>query len=163
MSKKTGDWKLNLSFNNVLTCVAYVLIGVFLMALNGRETLGLLMTFIGLIFVSFGVVDVLKNDLYSKGLSESVVGIAVIVMGWLIAEIVMLVFGIVLLVKSGLEILEKWNRGLESLIAPVATAVVGVLCIVARWALIEAMCITSGVIFIIGAGFVLFGKSSKKK
>ncbi len=163
MAKKIGDWKLNLSFNNVLTCVAYALTGVFLMVLNGKETVGLLMTFIGLIFVAFGVIDVLKNELYSKGLLESVVGIAVIVMGWLVAEIVMLVLGIVLIVKSGSEILEKWDRGIESLLPPIITAVTGVLFIIAKWALIEAMCITAGVVFIINAGFVLFGKSSKKK
>ncbi len=159
MAKKS---KLDLSLNNLLTCIVYAVIGLLLVILKGGS-LGILMTVVGALLIVLGIVDILqrKDDLI-KGVVEIVAGILVIVLGWTIAAWVLLIFGIVLIVKG---VMEAWNSrkdGFKALIAPLVTIVIGVLLVVAKWALMDILCIVAGVIFLINAVLTLFGKSLTK-
>ncbi len=158
MSKK---WKLNLSLNNVLTCAVYAIIGLLLVILRGGS-LGILMTVVGALLIVLGIMDVIKGKEMVKGIIEAGLGIAIIVLGWLIADIVLLVFGIVLIVKGAMEIWGNRNKGIDSLISPIVTVVIGILLVVAKWALMDILCIVAGIIFLINAVLALFGKSLKK-
>ncbi len=152
--------KLDLSLNNVINCAVYAIIGLLLLILQGGS-LDILMTVVGVLFVVLGVMDIVKNQV-TKGIVEAVIGIAIIVCGWLIADIVLLIFGIVLIVKGAMEIIKNFKSGINALISPIVTVVIGVLLVVAKWALMDVLCIIAGVVFLINAALTLFGQSLAK-
>ncbi len=160
-SKKTAKWQLQLTTNNLLTCALYAVIGILLIVLKGGS-LSILMTIVGALFIVVGIIDALQNKGLVKGVAEMVVGVLIIVFGWLIADIVLLVFGIVLIVKGVMETLQRCKQGWQALLSPIATIVVGILLVVAKWALMDVMCIVAGILFLIDAVLALFGKKLKK-
>ena len=153
--------KLNISNNNILTCALYAIIGLLLIILQGGS-LGILMTVIGVLLIVIGVVDIVNNKNLTKGLIEAGIGIAIIVCGWLIADIVLLVFGILLIVKGAIDLFQNHKNGTMPIVSAVATIVIGILLVVAKWALLDVICIIAGVIFIVNAVLVLFGKKLTK-
>ena len=153
--------KMDLSTNNILTCAFYAIIGLLLIILQGGS-LGILMTIIGVLLIVMGVVEIINNKNLTKGLIELAIGIAIIVCGWLIADIVLLVFGVLLIVMGAMELFNNYKKGFEALISPIITIIVGILLVVAKWALMDVMCIIAGVIFLINAVLVLFGKKLTK-
>lgn len=160
--KKThSQWKLQLTTNNVLTCLFYAVIGLLLVIMKGGS-LNILMTIVGILFIGIGVIDAIQNKDLVKGIVEMVLGIAIIVFGWLIADIVLLVFGVLLIVKGVMELLNTYKRGVAAVLSPLATIVIGILLVVAKWALMDVMCIIAGVIFLINAALALFGRKLKK-
>lgn len=153
--------KLKLSTNNILTCIVYAVIGALLLILKGGS-LGILMTVVGALLLVLGLVDVFKNKDLMKGLIEGLVGVAIIVCGWLIADLVLLILGIFLIVKGLMEIFKGRKSGFMALLSPIMTVVIGILLVVSKWALLDVMCMIAGVIFIINAVLALFGKKLGK-
>ena len=78
--------------------------------------------------------------------------------GWLIAEIVLLIFGILLVIKGVTELIKVYKNGFMAMLPSIVTIVIGALLIIAKFALIDVMCIIAGVIFIVNAVLMLFGK-----
>ena len=153
--------KIDLSLNNLLTCAFYAIIGLFLVIMKAGS-LGILMTVVGALFIILGVVDILNKKDLVKALVEIVIGIAIIVCGWLIADIVLLVFGIFLIVRGSIDVWNKCKAGFETLLSPIVCIVIGILLVVAKWALMDTMCLIAGIIFLVNAILVLFGKSLAK-
>lgn len=160
MSK--SNFKLDLSLENVLTCVFYAVIGILLCVMKANS-LEILMTIIGAIFIVMGVVDLVTTKDYVKGGVEIGIGVIIIVFAWIITWIVLVIFGALLAVKGIIDIVNNYKSGIKALIAPIVTVVIGVLLIIATWALTDVFCIIAGIIFIINAILVLFGKSLIKK
>ena len=154
--------KMELSTNNILTCAVYAIIGLLLIILKGGS-LGILMTIVGALLVVLGVVDIIKTKDMTKGMIEVVAGVAIIVCGWLIADIVLLILGILLIVKGAMEVFNNFKNGIMAIVSPVVTIVIGILLVIAKWTLIDVFCMIIGVIFLINAVLVLFGKSLVKK
>ena len=154
--------KMELSTNNILTCAVYAIIGLLLIILKGGS-LGILMTIVGALLVVLGVVDIIKTKDMTKGIIEVVAGVAIIVCGWLIADIVLLILGILLIVKGAMEVFNNFKNGIMAIVSPVVTIVIGILLVIAKWTLLDVFCIIIGVIFLINAVLVLFGKSLVKK
>lgn len=152
--------KLNLSKNNVITCILYAVIGLLLIILQG-SSLGILMTLIGALLIVMGIVDIVNKDT-NKGVIEAIVGVAIIVCGWLVADIVLLIFGIVLIVKGVMELIENFKNGFMAMLSPIVIIVIGVLLVIAKWTLLDVFCIVAGVIFLINAVLALFGKTLVK-
>lgn len=160
-TKKSATWTLQLTKNNVLTCLLYAVIGLLLIIMKGGS-LNVLMTIVGVLFIAVGIVDAIQNKDLVKGLAEIVIGVLVIVFGWLVADIVLLVFGVLLVVKGAAELLQTYKGGLSAILSPLVTIIVGILLIVAKWALMDVMCIIAGIVFLIDAALALFGKKLKK-
>lgn len=158
---KMAKTKMDLSTNNILTCLFYAVIGLLLIILQGGS-LGILMTIIGVLLIVLGIVDIINNKDLTKGLIELGIGIAIIVCGWLIADIVLLVFGVLLIVMGAMDLFKNFGKGFAALLSPIVTIVIGILLVVAKWALMDVMCIIAGVIFLINAVLVLFGKKLTK-
>ena len=154
--------KLKLNAQNILTCLVYAVIGALLCILKGGS-LNILMTVVGALLVVLGLVDVFKNKELVKGLVEALLGVAIIVCGWLVADIVLLVLGVVLIIKGAMEIIKNRKAGFVANLSSIMLLVIGVLLVIAKWALLDVMCIIAGVIFIINAVLALFGKSLAKK
>ena len=153
--------KLDLSANNIITCAVYAIIGLLLVILQGGS-LGILMTVVGVLLIVLGVLDIVKNKDTTKGLIELIIGIAIIVCGWLIAEVVLLILGICLIAMGAMELIKNLKNGFPAILSPIITIVIGVLLVIAKWALLDIFCIIAGVIFLINAVLILFGKSLVK-
>lgn len=156
------NYKLDLSANNIVTCAVYAVIGLLLIILQGGS-LGILMTIIGVLLIALGIVDIIKGKDLFKGIVELAIGIAIIVLGWIITDIVLLIFGILLIVKGALEMIKVAKDGFSAMISPIVTVVIGVLLVVAKWALLDVFCIIAGVVFLINAVLTLFGESLIKR
>lgn len=152
MAKK----KVVLVPGNLVTCALYAVIGLLLIILKAGS-LNILMTIIGALFIVYGIFEILKKNLI-QGVVMAVIGAVIIICGWTIAEIVLLIFGILLAVYGVLGIVKNIKAGFPALLSPIVTVVIGVLLIVAKWALMDVMCIIAGVVFLINAVLALFGK-----
>ena len=121
--------KLNLTTNNVITCILYLVIGILLCALR-TGLLNILMTVIGILFIAYGVYDVIKNrDNIAKGIIEITIGVVILVLGWTIGTIVLLVFGILITLKGVLDLINniKEKKGTIDMINAIVTIVVGII------------------------------------
>lgn len=159
---KSKKAKLKLNSSNILTCLVYAVIGVLLCVLQGGS-LNILMTVVGALLFVLGLVDMIKNKETVKGIIEMLLGVAIIVCGWLVAGIVLLVLGVVLIVKGVMEIIKNRKAGFVANLSSIMLLVIGVLLVISKWALLDVMCIIAGVIFIINAVLALFGKTTFKK
>ncbi len=159
MSKKP-KLKLELTLKNIITCAVYAIIGILFIVLKGGS-LGVIMTIIGGLLVVLGIMDIFKEGLL-KGLIEAAIGIGIIVCGWLIADIVLLILGIALIVKGGMDFWENRKGGAQALLSPCATIIIGILLLFAKGTFINICCIIVGIIFVLNAVLALCGTSLKK-
>ena len=157
MAKK----KVSFSTNNVVNAIIYGVIGLLLIILKAGS-LNILMTAIGVLFIALGVMDIVKAKDLTKGIIECALGVVVIVCGWLIADIVLLILGIVLIVKSVMEIAKTYKKGFKANLPSIVTLVIGIVLVVAKWALMDVMCVIAGVIFLVDAILMLMGKELLK-
>lgn len=152
--------KLNLTTNNIITCILYLVIGILLCALR-MGMLNILMTVIGVLFVAYGIYDIIKNrNNLIKGIIEIAIGVVILVLGWTIGAIVLLVFGVLIAVKGVLDLISniKNKKGTMDLITAIVTIVIGIVLCVAPFAIGDIICIVVGVIFIINGILALFGQ-----
>lgn len=154
--------KLNLSTENIVNALVYAVIGILLIVLQGGS-LNILMTIVAVLLVVLGVIDIVKGKELTKGLIEIGAGIAIGVLGWLIADIVLLVLGIVLIVKGVMEAIKIYKKGFMALLPSLVTIVIGILLVIAKWALLDTVCLIAGIVFVINAVLILFGKPIIKK
>ncbi len=149
--------------NNIVTCVLYLVIGILLCVLR-MGSLNIMMTILGVLFVAYGIYDLIKNkDNLIKAIVEIAIGVAILVLGWTVGTIVLLIFGILIAVKGALDVWNniKGKKGMIDLISAIVTVVIGVVLCIAPYAIGDIICIVVGVIFIINGVLALFGKSIK--
>ena len=120
MTKKTNS--------ELFSSVLYIIVGALLVIFRS-QTLGWAMTIAGAFFVISGVLDLIKKN-WTGGAVSVVIGVAILVLGWLAAKIVLLVLGILIALKGLITLIEllkgkKWN--LAELIYPILSVVVGLM------------------------------------
>ncbi len=152
--------KVNLKNDKLINCIAYAIIGILLVILKSGS-LGILMTLIGILLIAMGVLDIMNSKDKTPGIIELVIGLAIIICGWTIADIVLLIFGILLIIKGAIELSRTYKLGINYMLSPIATIVIGVILVIARWALIDVFCVIAGIIFIVNAVLILIGKTAK--
>ena len=121
MAKKKTNSEL---FSSLL----YIIIGLLLVIFRS-QTLGWAMTIAGVIFVVAGVLELLKKN-WTGGAVSLIIGIAILVLGWVAAQIVLLVLGILIAVKGIvvlIDVLKKKKKNALDIVFPVLTIVVGVM------------------------------------
>ena len=150
-----GKRKLNLTTENLINCAIYGVIGLLLIILR-THSLDIAMTVVGALFVGLGIIDIIKNNEQTKGIVEIVLGAIIIVCGWVITGIVLLVFGVLLVIKGGVELYNNLHNGIAPLLSPIATLLIGVLLVIAKWVVLDLFFIIIGAIFIVNAVLVLF-------
>lgn len=153
---------LKLTTSNILTCLAYAVIGVLLCVFQSGS-LNILMTIVGALFIVLGIMDVIKNKQTIRGIIEIALGAVVIVCGWLVVDIVLLVLGVILIVKGTIELVQNYKAGFVANLSSIMLLVMGVLLVISKWALVDVMCIIVGVLFVINGVLALFGKTIKVK
>ena len=159
MAKKSKS-KLDLSSSNLLTALAYAVIGVLLIMLKG-SSIEILMTVFGALLVLAGIVDFFGNNDFFEGLIKIAIGIAIIVFGLALTQLVLFLLGALLIIKGIMDFFKLSKKGLSACLPALATILVGILLVCAKW--LDILFVVAGVIFIIDAILTLFGKKVIKK
>ena len=112
--------------NELFSALLYVVLGVLLIIFRA-EALGWAMTVAGIVFVIAGVLELVKQN-WTSGAVSLAIGIAIIVLGWLAAAIVLLVLGILIAVKGAvslINILKKSKKNVMEIVFAVLTIILG--------------------------------------
>jgi len=114
--------------SELFSALLYIIIGALLIIFRS-QTLGWAMTIAGIFFVVSGVLDLLKQN-WTGGAVSLIIGIAILVLGWVATAIVLLVLGILIAIKgiiALINILQRKKKNALDLVFPVLTVVVGLL------------------------------------
>ncbi len=109
------------------TAVLYIIIGALLIIFRS-QTLGWAMTIAGLFFVISGVLDVVKKN-YAGGAVSLIIGIAILVLGWVATAIVLLVLGILIAIKGVVALFDVFKKKKPcalDVVFPILSIVVGI-------------------------------------
>lgn len=120
MAKKTDS--------ALFSAILYIIIGVLLIVFRS-QTIGWAMTIAGVVFAVSGILELLKKN-WVGGAISLIIGIAVLVLGWTAAQIVLLVLGILIAVKGIAALvgaLQRKNPTVLSVLFPIVTIVVGIM------------------------------------
>ena len=144
--------------DSVMYAVLYILIGIMFIVFQ-RSMLNWLLTIAGIVFIALGIYDIIKKNM-TNGIIEAVIGIVIILGGWLFVEIVLIVFGALLAVKGISDLIAAFQgtRNVMNIIVAILTLVVGILLIVSKWVMVDWFFIVVGVVFIVEGGLSLLGK-----
>ena len=119
MAKKTNS--------ELFSSILYIIIGALLIIFRS-QTLNWAMTIAGIFFVVSGVLDMVKKN-YSGGAVSLIIGIAILVLGWVATAIVLLVLGIMIAIKGIVALIDVFKKNKPNaldIVFPILTIVVGV-------------------------------------
>ena len=120
MAKKTNS--------ELFASLLYVIVGVLLMVFKA-ETINWAMTIAGILFIVSGIFDVLKKN-YAGGAVSLIIGIAIIVLGNALKNIVLLVLGVMLAIKGIVAffgVFKKYRKNALDFLFPALTVVLGLM------------------------------------
>lgn len=111
-----------------LAALLYLVIGVVLIIFRSA-TLSWLMTAAGIFFIVSGVLEIIRKNTMNGAVSL-IIGIAVLVLGWIMVEIVLLVLGVLIAIKGIIALYEALKVKKPKLLAilfAILTVVAGLL------------------------------------
>ena len=114
--------------NELISALLYIVLGVLLIVFKA-QALGWAMTIAGILFVISGALDLIRQN-FVGGAVSLIIGIAILVLGWLAVEIVLLVLGILIAVKGIVALLAVFKRKRSNaldIVFPVLTVAVGIM------------------------------------
>lgn len=114
--------------SELFTSILYIAIGV-LLAIFRSGSLNIAMTIAGVFFIISGVLDIVKKN-YVGGAVSAGIGVAIIILGWLAAKIVLLILGILIAVKGVIaliEVIKKASKNVLEMIFPILSIVLGIM------------------------------------
>ena len=152
MAKKT-NFKL---FSSLL----YIIIGALLVIFRS-QTLVWAMSIAGFVFVISGILDLVQEN-WAGGAVSLIIGIAILILGWAFAQIVLLVLGILIAIKgivALIDMLKKTSKGLLEIIYPILSIVVGLM--LAFGNALDIMIVIVGVLLIVDGVIDLLGSVKK--
>lgn len=113
------------SNSHLFSALLYIILGVLLIVFRS-QTLDWAMTIAGIIFVISGILDLLKRN-WIGGAASLIIGIAILVLGWTAAKIVLLVLGILIAVKGLISLIDTLRSRITilGLLFSLLTVVIG--------------------------------------
>ncbi len=114
--------------SEIFSSLLYIIIGVLLIVFRS-QTIGWAMTIAGIFFVISGALDLIKQN-WAGGAVSLIIGIAILVLGWAAAQIVLLVLGIMIAIKGIVALIGAFkmkNTNALDIVFPVLTVVVGLM------------------------------------
>ena len=114
--------------SELFSSLLYIIIGMLLIVFRS-QTLNWAMTVVGVIFIASGILDVIGRNM-TGGAVSLIIGIAVLVLGWVAAKIVLLVLGLLIAIKGAVALINLLKSGCRSalmLVFPLLSVVVGVM------------------------------------
>jgi uncharacterized membrane protein HdeD (DUF308 family) len=145
----------------LISSVLYIIIGILLVIFRS-ETLSWVMTAAGIFFIICGVIDVIVKN-FIDGAVSLIIGIAILVLGWTLAKIVLLVFGILIAIKGLIllfEVIQKKKKTLPEIIYPMASVVLGLLLAFGNG--LDILIVVSGVLLALDGVVGVFASLKKK-
>lgn len=152
MQKKTNS--------ELFSSILYIVIGVLLVIFRS-QTLNWAMTIAGLFFVVSGALELYKKN-WTGGAVSLIIGIAIIVLGWIAVTIVLLVIGILIAIKGVLalvDVFKRDNKNALDIVFPVLTVAVGLMLAFGNG--LDVMIIIVGVLLAIDGAIGLAGALKK--
>lgn len=146
--------------SELITSILYVLIGL-LLAIYKTQTLNWGMTIAGIFFLVSGTLDVIKKN-YAGGAVSLIIGIAILVLGWLATAIVLIVLGIMIAVKGVValvEILRKNKPNALEVVFPALSIALGILIAFGNGA--DIVILIAGVLLAIDGALGIIGALKK--
>ena len=148
------------SNSELFSSLLYIIIGVLLVIFRS-QTLGWAMTIAGIVFVISGILDLAKKN-WTGGAVSLIIGIAILILGWAAAQIVLLVLGILIAIKgivALIDVLKKKNKSVLEIIYPILSIVVGLM--LAFGNALDIMIVIVGVLLIVDGAIGLLGSVKK--
>ena len=146
--------------SELFSSILYIVVGILLVIFRA-QTLNWAMTIAGIFFIVSGVLDLVKKN-YTGGAVSLIIGLAILILGWLAVEIVLLVLGILIAVKGIVALIDafkKSNKNALDLVFPVLTTVVGLLLAFGNG--IDIMILIVGILLAIDGVIGLIGAMKK--
>lgn len=146
--------------SELFSSLLYILLGVLLVVFKS-QTLGWAMTIAGIFFVISGALDLIKKN-WTGGAVSLIIGIAILVLGWAAAKIVLLVLGIMIAIKgivAFIDVCKQKKKNALQILFPILTVIVGLM--LAFGNALDIMIIIVGVLLIVD-GILGFIGSLKK-
>ena len=146
----------------LIMSLLYIVLGALLLIFRA-ETLNWAITIAGIVFIASGILEVLKKN-YVGGAISAIIGIAILVLAWLLIEIVLLVLGIMIAFKGVvalIDVLKSSDRTALRLVFPVLTIVCGLALAFAFGELMNIMIIVGGILILIDGIFGLIAALKK--
>ena len=144
----------------LFSSLRYIIIGALLVIFRS-QTLEWAMTIAGIVFVISGILDLVQEN-WAGGAVSLIIGIAILILGWAFAQIVLLVLGILIAIKgivALIDMLKKTSKGLLEIIYPILSIVVGLM--LAFGNALDIMIIIVGVLLIVDGVIDLLGSVKK--
>ena len=146
----------------LISSLLYILVGVLFIVLRD-QALSFAMTIAGVLFLIFGVFDLLKNN-WTGGAVSLIIGLSIIIFGWVLTEIVILVFGILIALKGTVALIDELRRSKKNIVDIVfaaLTIVIGLL--LAFGELLSIMIAIAGVMLMFSGIVKLINSSVKNE
>ena len=146
--------------SELFSALLYIVLGILLVIFRA-QTLNWAMTIAGIFFIVSGVLDLVKKN-YTGGAVSLIIGIAILVLGWIATTIVILVLGILIAIKgivALIDVLNKKSKNVLEIIYPILSIVVGLM--LAFGNALDIMIIIVGVLLIVDGAIGLIGSVKK--
>ncbi len=146
--------------SELTSSLLYILIGALLVIFQDR-TIGWAMTVMGVLFIVFGILDIIGKN-WAGGAVSLIIGIAILVLGWVVTEIVLLVFGILIALKGVLALikaLRAFRKNAVDIIFAILTVVIGIMLAFGNG--LNVLIIFAGIMLMFNGILGLLGSTSK--
>ena len=148
--------------SELLASVLYIIVGILLIIFNSRA-LDLAMTISGVLFIVFGVLDILKRNWFGGAISL-IIGVIIIVLGKIALDIVLLVLGILIALKGVvalIDVLKKRRKNALEVLFPILSIAAGLILAFGNGVAIVTTII--GILLTIDGVLGAFGALKKKR
>ncbi len=140
----------------IVLAIAYIAIGI-LLCIKQSAVIEWVMIIAGVLFIAQGAIDWLSNKQLKEGIIEIVVGVLLIVLRFILPQILAIVLGVALIIRSVVAILTL-PKNIMVTVYNIIGVVIGALLIIGNWVVADWLFIIIGIAFIINGVLTLFGK-----
>ena len=142
--------------SELVSSLLYILIGALLVIFQDR-TIGWAMTVMGALFIVFGILDLVRSN-WGGGAVSLIIGIAILVLGWVVTEIVLLVLGVLIALKGVVALIDALRaskKDIVDIVFSILTIVIGLMLAVGNG--LNVLIIIAGVMLMFNGVLGLLG------
>ena len=146
--------------SELFSSILYIIVGILLVCFP-ESALSWAMTIAGIVFGVSGILELFKKN-WAGGAISLIIGIAILILGWVLAGIVLLVLGILIAIKgivALIDVFKKSKKNALEILFPILTIVIGIL--LAFGNLTHIILIVGGILLAIDGVLGLIGSLKK--
>ena len=153
--------KITIKNLNVVYGIAMIAVGILFCILRSSFVSAML-TVAGVMLAIVGAINLIGKKWVEGGI-EIALGIVVITCGWTVVDIALLVLGIVLCAYAVYMLISQISTFKRANVNPIILFIIGILFIVAKWYMVDAVFITLGTIAVLQGIALMFKADSVEK